>query len=280
MPKRTYRRKARRAPRRKTRTIRKRRVTRRRRPRRSTRSTAMVRAPTPVTSFLSFPSNHRPSGIPNAKRVKLRYAFALTLSKTAGELYATQTFRGNSVYDPDSSGIGHQPRFHDQMSALYNKYVVHGSSINIAYNHPNNANRRYTAILIAQPRSAIIGRVPYYGLTNSELSASTSIGQPYYAVEVPKLKVLNGSNPFYNAPGVLKSSAKTSTILEMKNQAKNLFWGVAGNVGSGTNPTNQWDWTIAVGATDASTAAEDVGSINGYIDYDVTFFEPYATGSS
>lgn len=240
----------------------------------------MVRAPTPVTSFLNFPSNHRPSGLPERKRVTLRFAFTRPLEKIAGEAFASYTFRGNSVYDPDYDGVGHQPRFHDQLSPLYNKYYVHGSAINVCYNNPDNADKRYNVALIAQPFTAAIGKTPYYGITNAQLIGTSSIGSPERTCEVPKIKVLQASNPFYNAPGVLKSKAKTSTILDTKNQSKEDFWGVAGNTGTGTNPNNVWLWTVVCGATDASTLAGTIGRIHGYIDYDVTFFQPYAAGSS
>lgn len=280
MPKRTYRRKARRAPRRKTRTIRKRRVTRRRRPRRTNSRAAMVRAPTPVTSFLAFPSNHRPRGLPESKRVKLRYAFSFNFTKTTGDQWVTHSFNGNSVYDPDRSGVGHQPRFYDQMSQLYSKYFVHGSAFNASYNNTNNSTRNYCAILIAQPANTTKGRVPFYGTNNSELVGVTSIGSPAVASEVPRIKVLQSSNPFYNSPGVLKSKAKTSTILDMKNQSKEDFYGVSGNFGTGSDPINTWLWTFAAGPADGTTASEAAGTLQGYIEYDVTFFKPFPIGES
>lgn len=38
-------------------------------------------------------------------------------------------FSLNSVFDPDSSGVGHQPLGHDEMAALYSKYKVLGARI-------------------------------------------------------------------------------------------------------------------------------------------------------
>lgn len=48
-------------------------------------------------------------------------------------------FCANSLYDTDGSGIGHQPMFHDNFSALYGKYQVMKAAITIVVvNHAVN----------------------------------------------------------------------------------------------------------------------------------------------
>jgi len=42
-------------------------------------------------------------------------------------------FNANSIYDPDVSGLGHQPYGHDQYQALYNHYRVEKSRISITF---------------------------------------------------------------------------------------------------------------------------------------------------
>ena len=46
------------------------------------------------------------TGFPDSEVATIRYSDEIT--KT-GSTYAQYTFRGNSVYDPDETGIGHQP---------------------------------------------------------------------------------------------------------------------------------------------------------------------------
>lgn len=41
------------------------------------------------------------------------------------------SFRANSIYDPNLTGLGHQPMGHDQMALLYAKYIVLGSRITV-----------------------------------------------------------------------------------------------------------------------------------------------------
>jgi len=57
--------------------------------------------------------------------VRLRYATSISVVtnnnvNTAG----TFSFRLNSLFDPDYSGTGHQPYQFDQLSGIYNNYIV------------------------------------------------------------------------------------------------------------------------------------------------------------
>lgn len=49
-------------------------------------------------------------GFPNSEVAKIRYSDQITIT---GTTYAQNTFRGNSAFDPDESGIGHQPMYFD-----------------------------------------------------------------------------------------------------------------------------------------------------------------------
>lgn len=60
---------------------------------------------------------------------KLKYAAAITINPTTGGITDAHVFSANGMYDPDISGVGHQPRGFDQLMALYDHYVVLGSKI-------------------------------------------------------------------------------------------------------------------------------------------------------
>lgn len=62
--------------------------------------------------------------------VKLRYAEEFTLNASSGSLTA-QYFRANSVFDPDVTGVGHQPMEYDFWQGVYNHYTVVASSIKL-----------------------------------------------------------------------------------------------------------------------------------------------------
>lgn len=63
---------------------------------------------------------------PNSMKLTMRYCDNITIpNHNAGA--GPYVFRMNSIYDPDHTSVGHQPRFHDQVSAIYSKYCVIGA---------------------------------------------------------------------------------------------------------------------------------------------------------
>lgn len=47
------------------------------------------------------------------------------------------TFRLNSLFDPDLTGIGHQPYQLDQLSAIYKRYQVYGARVHLSFSDPS-----------------------------------------------------------------------------------------------------------------------------------------------
>lgn len=64
-------------------------------------------------------------GFPRSIITKLRYADVKTLSGTSGAV-GSHFWALNALYDPDSTGIGHQPLYYDELAAIYNYYSVQG----------------------------------------------------------------------------------------------------------------------------------------------------------
>jgi hypothetical protein len=64
-----------------------------------------------------------PNGFPPEMDVKMRYvdSFALVLSAGVGGVYQ---YRLNSIFDPDLTGVGHQPYTRDTWAAVYSTYTV------------------------------------------------------------------------------------------------------------------------------------------------------------
>ncbi len=58
-------------------------------------------------------------------RVRLKYCDKVQLTTTGSVNTAVvYSFRLGSLFDPDYTGTGHQPYMYDQLTAIYNKYIV------------------------------------------------------------------------------------------------------------------------------------------------------------
>lgn len=66
--------------------------------------------------------------LPRMMKITHRYADSGNMTVTAG-VPARWAYSCNSLFDPDSTGVGVQPQAFDQLGALYNHYVVIGSRI-------------------------------------------------------------------------------------------------------------------------------------------------------
>jgi len=60
----------------------------------------------------------------------MRYVEQVSINPGIGST-SGYAYRANSIYDPNYSGVGHQPMGHDQWANFYNHYVVIGSRIKV-----------------------------------------------------------------------------------------------------------------------------------------------------
>lgn len=69
----------------------------------------------------------RMPGLPRTAVVDMTYCIRAAITSSSG-VVGRQVMRANSIFDPDSTGVGHQALGHDQWAALYKNYVVLSSS--------------------------------------------------------------------------------------------------------------------------------------------------------
>lgn len=100
-------------------------------------------------------------GFPDRKAVRLRYVDFIGLDSTAlGSATPTvHHFRANSLYDPDLSSSGHQPRGFDEHALLYDHYTVIGSKIKVTFESDvdNTSNAGQYCFLVLQDTNATPG---------------------------------------------------------------------------------------------------------------------------
>lgn len=86
--------------------------------------------------YRTWPGLSRPTyfdPFPQQMRAVMRYAESVNLDAQAG-LAASYLFRANSIFDPNFTGIGHQPYGHDTYQSIYNHYVVDRAVITVTAN--------------------------------------------------------------------------------------------------------------------------------------------------
>lgn len=69
-------------------------------------------------------------GFPKKTLTTHRYASTANVTSTSSAIQ-TYRFSANGMFDPDITSTGHQPLYFDQLSAIYDHYVVLGSKITL-----------------------------------------------------------------------------------------------------------------------------------------------------
>ena len=84
---------------------------------------------------MSFRRSLPLGGFPDKHVARLKYVDFVTLNATASgsAVPLIHHFRANSLYDPDLSSSGHQPRGFDELAAIYDHYCVIGSKIKVSF---------------------------------------------------------------------------------------------------------------------------------------------------
>lgn len=82
----------------------------------------------------------RKAPMPNIMAVKLRYCDTVLIDPATPGIAGVHVFRANSLYDPDYTGTGHQPRGFDQLMTMYDHFVVVGARIHVTFDHQYNTS--------------------------------------------------------------------------------------------------------------------------------------------
>lgn len=93
-------------------------------------------------------------GIPDRMFVKVKYVDTFGMSYAGSGAPGVKEYRVNSPYDPDYTGIGHQPLFWDQYAALYKRYRCYGCKYLFKIFNYDNANQS-EVILTLKEQTAV-----------------------------------------------------------------------------------------------------------------------------
>lgn len=181
-------------------------------------------------------------------RTKVRYADFGTLSP--GSLTGTYVFSGNSLFDPNVTGVGHQPRGYDQLMSMYDHYVVHGATMTVTFS--NAASNEIVRVAAALRDSATVGSWRDYVEGGSSHWKIGTTSRPSV-----NLRLSGNSAQFLGRGDIMSDPTCKGYTTE--------------------SPTEQWYFHIAAAGMGVSVSPL---SFQVLIEYDVSFIEPVVPGQS
>ncbi len=161
------------------------------------------------------------TGFPDSEVVQIRYSDEIPISTG---LYAQYTFRGNSAFDPDETGIGHQPMYFDQYAAVYSRYKVYASSCTVTV---ANYNGTAAGVLVLLPSSEIVTITSY----------AIAMEQPY----AKRTELL----PIATRGGVQSTIKSTMSTRRMLGLSAAQLASEDYSALTGANPLSIWYWNLA-----------------------------------
>lgn len=163
-------------------------------------------------------------GFPDVMHTSLKFTTHINFTQIAN----VQTFRGNSVFDPDFTGFGEQPMFYDQYTAIYERYLVTSSSVEVLGMNTSNSQAAELAL---------------YPSTSSVLpSGNPTIIKSYNHAKFRQVQEQRGG-------GRVKMFSRMST---KKIRGESLLDDSFGALTS-ASPTRQWFWHLVGAAGDLTT---------------------------
>lgn len=81
-------------------------------------------------------------------KFQTRYAQNFSLNPGASGTAAVNVFRANDLYDPDLTGVGHQPVGFDQIMTMYNHFTVIASKIRVSFFNEDSARAPFVGIAL------------------------------------------------------------------------------------------------------------------------------------
>jgi hypothetical protein len=228
------------------------------------------------------------TGIRSTQRVKLPFAWSSngnTLDATdpgGGNIYVLQQFSLNSLFDPDETGVGHQPRYFDQWSNFYETYRVNGCKVELDFGDvtsdnvgiyiwvsPNNAN---TPIRTPAP---VTSDANIKIMTGGEVG---SVGSPFASWnKMSELSYVSCNRMQASGDPRIQTWSRyfnINKILNLKDTNKEKTQGTMGD--SGSSPDNEVLLNVLI-AKDNNTAFTNGMAMNARLTFYATLMEPKDT---
>jgi len=87
---------------------------------------------------------------PISRLVNLHYSEGFQFTSLAAQFGTEQVINLNSLFDPNATGIGHQPYGRDQLALIYGKYKVYAVTVKIEWMDPTEDGMMCAALVESQ----------------------------------------------------------------------------------------------------------------------------------
>lgn len=214
---------------------------------------------------------------PQSISTKLRYTEKINMGSVgAATTTVINQFIANGAYDPNYTGVGHQPRGFDQFMSSYEAYTVTGSkmSVNFVYDAYQGPSTEALAGEMEQP-AAVAPTIATKSAASSVMCGihkgmvALAAGSAEEQMEKDRTSwVIMTPN---GEPKTLSTSMKTSDFFGTTGS----LIGREGFIGTDSqNPVNKVYYEVWVGRINPYTAG--ILRVQAYvtIEYDITFSEP------
>lgn len=195
------------------------------------------------------PIKSMPLIVPDRVRVRLRYSENVLLAAVVGVQPAVQTWAGNSIWDPDVTGVGGTVTGASFWANFYARYLVVRSRMNLTC--INGVNSAVRACLL--PTTSVVAAVttPVSDAIEQERSKPMFFGQAAGGHDIR----------------TVSTEVPTATVYGVEPEAVESEFNYSGAAVS-ANPTTLWYWTLVVDSLAGVTLGLNCEAV---IDYDVVF---------
>lgn len=214
---------------------------------------SLRKSPFRLRGYKTKKGNQNP--FPSTYTTKMKYADSYTLTNTS----PLQVFNLNGLFDPDQSGLGHQPLGFDQLCpTMYSRYRVSRISWTVIAAPPNTSGT--CAMIACRPNNASLPAAPNVGnwaeKPRTQVRTMAVGGDPMVITGSVNLAELNG-----------KSFAQ---YISDDNTAGS----------SSANPTEIQQLGVQAFDQDGTTLTAFSTKIQVILEYTVTFFDPVIPAQS
>lgn len=132
---------------------------------------------------------------------KLIYAErGFTLNPGAAGTVSTHVFSAIGLFDPDITGIGHQPTGFDQIMTFYDHYTVIASKIYVRYQNNDSTNHQFCGIFL---KDTAVTETDYRVIVENGLGTYTHLAANFSDQGVAELQYGCSTAKFMGRPNLL-----------------------------------------------------------------------------